>query len=222
MINECIFIFHAIIIAISALISLLGGPVMLTTFVALQCILANLMVLKQTVLFGLTATCADPFSIGATLGLNLLQEYYGKNAAKNAIAISFKALLFYLFMTIIHLWYIPAAVDTTHNHFVLLFSVMPRIIIASFIVFYISQSCDYWLYNIFKTWWHSRFLIIRNYCSIFISQFIDTVLFSYLALYGAVDNIIHVICIAYSVKIIATFLIVPFVSLSKQFYLPRD
>src|SRR5882724_1397465 len=120
MINEIFFIFHSIIIAISALVALGLGQSALVAFICTQCILANLFVIKQITLFGLTATCADAFTIGATLGLNLLQEYFGKEAAKKAIWINFALLIFYLIASQIHLLYVPAYCDTTQYHFLAL------------------------------------------------------------------------------------------------------
>jgi uncharacterized integral membrane protein (TIGR00697 family) len=215
--NELIFILHSVVIALCSLIALYGGSGALIAYVSLQCILANIMVLKQVTLFGLSATCADPFTIGATLGLNLLQEYYGRAVTKKTIAINFGLLVFYLIMSQIHLWYIPNGADTMQPHFVALFSVMPRLIIASFSVFLISQSVDYWLYGLLRRSRLSRFLVLRNYGSILISQLIDTVLFSIFGLYGLVDNIGHIIIISYAVKVLAILVAVPFIALSKKF-----
>jgi uncharacterized integral membrane protein (TIGR00697 family) len=220
MMNELIFILHSIIIALCSLIALYGGSGALIAYVSIQCILANIMVLKQVTLFGLSATCADPFTIGATLGLNLLQEYYGRAITKKTIAINFGLLVFYLIMSQIHLWYIPNTADTMHPHFVTLFSFMPRLIIASFSVFLISQSVDYWLYGILQRSRLSRFLVLRNYGSILVSQLIDTVLFSLFGLYGLVDSIVHIIVISYAVKVLAIIITVPFIALSKRIAIP--
>ena len=89
MINELIFIFHCLIIASSSLFALFLGSYGLVAFICIQCILANLFVIKQITLFGYTATCSDAFTVGATLGLNLLQEYFGKNITKKTIWINF-------------------------------------------------------------------------------------------------------------------------------------
>src|SRR6185295_1974808 len=103
MFNELLFLFHCITVAIFSLISLWLGPSALVAFICAQCILANLFVIKQTTLLGLTATCADAFTVGATLGLNLLQEYFGKEIAKKTIWINFFLLIFYAIISQIHL-----------------------------------------------------------------------------------------------------------------------
>jgi uncharacterized PurR-regulated membrane protein YhhQ (DUF165 family) len=107
--NELIFIVHTVVIAAFALGALALGCTSLVAFVCSCCILANLFVVKQITLFGLTATCADAFTVGATIGLNMLQEYFGKEIAKKTIWINFFLLIFYAIVSQIHLIYIPHA-----------------------------------------------------------------------------------------------------------------
>jgi uncharacterized integral membrane protein (TIGR00697 family) len=216
MINEIIFLLHSIIIAISALLSLWYGAAALTTFIVLQCIFANLMVLKQTTLFGLQATVADPFTIGAVLGLNFLQEYYGKDVAKRAININFCMLLLYTLLTQIHLWYLPNKQDWADPLFAQLFTFAPRIVIASLSVYYIVQWSDYYLYAFLKKSYQNNFFILRNIISIPLCQLLDTVLFSFFGLYGIVDNIGQIIMVSYLVKLFAMLITTPFIALSRH------
>src|SRR5438445_4228981 len=118
--NELIFILHTLIIAAFALGALALGPSALVAFVCIQCMLANLFVVKQITLFGFTATCADAFTVGATIGLNLLQEYFGKEIAKRTIWINFFLLIFYALLSQIHLFYLPIITVTVKHIFLLL------------------------------------------------------------------------------------------------------
>jgi uncharacterized integral membrane protein (TIGR00697 family) len=216
--NELIFIIHTIIISASALGALALGQSALVAFVCIQCILANLFVLKQITLYGLTATCADAFTVGATLGLNMLQEYFGKEIAKKTIWINFFLLMFYMIVSQIHLIYVPHTVDATHLHFMPIFTFMPRIVIASFTVYFIAQMVDYYLYGILKKAFNNKQIILRNYVSIAVCQLIDTVLFSFLGLYGIVHNIWHIIIISYIIKVLSIIIATPFVSFSRTIY----
>lgn len=197
------------------------GASALVAFVCVQCILANLFVVKQIALLGFNATAADACTIGATLGLNMLQEYYGKKATQKAIIVNFFLLVFYAVVSQIHLWYTPNAYDTMNIHFQPILTLMPRIVIASFSVFLVSQMIDYWLYGVLRRVWQSRFLVLRNYSSLLVSQLVDTVLFSLLGLYGLVENIGHIIIVSYTVKVCAIILAVPFVAFAKKFYSPE-
>lgn len=216
--NELIFLLHSALIGLTALGALAFGRSALVAFVCIQCILANMFVLKQTTLLGLNATCADAFSIGATIGLNLLQEYYGRGITKRTIWLNFFFLVFFAVISQIHLWYLPSAFDTTQNHFSALLGFMPRIVVASFVVYLIAQMVDFYLYGWLKKVWTSRFLVLRNYASISVSQFVDTVLFSFLGLYGIIDNIGEVILVSYAIKLGAIIVATPFVIMSRQIY----
>lgn len=218
MANEYIFIIQTLFLAFNSLIALRMGSAALVAFICTQCVLANLFVLKQITIAGLHATAADAFTIGATLGLNLLQEYYGKAITKKTMYINFVLLVFYAIVSQIHLWYTPSVFDATHIHFSPLLSLMPRIVIASFTVFFISQWIDYTLYGWLKTVWKSRWLVIRNYSSMLISQFVDTVLFTLLGLYGLVENVGHIIIVSYTIKVFAIFVAVPFISFAHYCY----
>jgi uncharacterized integral membrane protein (TIGR00697 family) len=92
---------------------------------------------------------------------------------------------------------------------------MPRIMIASISVYLFSQLLDYILYGALKKMCQERYLVLRNYASIAFCQLVDTVLFSFLGLYGIVHNIWDVIIISYSVKLGAIVIATPFVILSR-------
>lgn len=215
MINELIFLTHTISICASVFVALLLGAPALTALISIQALLANLFVIKQTVLFGLTVTCTDAFAVGCGLALNTLQEYYGKKAAKQAIAISFFCLIFYLAMTLFQLWYLPAAHDATQHLWISLLSVTPRIVIASAVAYLCSQLTDYFLYKKLHTY-NINFLL-RNYGSLIISQLIDTVLFSILGLYGLVQSLGNIIFFSYLVKLFVILLATPLLSIARLY-----
>jgi uncharacterized integral membrane protein (TIGR00697 family) len=215
MINELIFLIQVSLIALSALGALYLGQAGLIAFICVQTILANLFIVKQITLFGLHATCTDAFTVGAVLGLNLLQEYYGRSATKIAIWSSFFLLVFYALISQIHLWFQASTADTMQQHFYPILHLMPRIVIASFSVYLLVQYIDAWFYGYLKSRWHNNYLLMRNYLSIIICQLIDTVLFSFLGLYGIVENIWHIILISYCVKLLAILIATPSVIASR-------
>ncbi len=216
--NELIFILHTIIISCFALCALALGKNALVAFVCVQCVLANLFVIKQITLFGLHATCSDAFTVGATLGLNLLQEYFGRTITKKAIWINFFVLIFYAIVSQIHLAYSPSSVDTMQPHFSPILAFMPRIVIASFSVYLLVHLLDYTLYGALKRIFNQKYLLVRNYASVIVCQLIDTVLFSFLGLYGIIEHIWEVILVSYMIKLMVIFIATPFVGFSKKIY----
>jgi uncharacterized integral membrane protein (TIGR00697 family) len=215
-INELIFVAQSIIMGLAVLGALRLGKEALVTFVCLACVLANLFVLKQVQLFGFNATCADAFAIGATLGLNVLQEYFGQAITRKTILINFCVLFLYAIMSQIHLVYVPSAADSTQAHFAALLTLMPRLALSSLMVYAMCQSLDALLFGYFKRITDGRFLVLRNYGSLCISQLCDTVLFSFLGLYGIVDSIFEIIVVSYGIKLCVIALSSPFIALSKR------
>lgn len=196
-INEILFLTHTLLVVLSLVYATRLGKYPLMTLTILQGILANLFVTKQVGLFGFCVTCSDVFAIGAILGLNLLQEYYGKEIAKKSIQASFWALLFFLAMSQMHLAYIPASVDTTHGAFCQILSHTPRIALASIGVYYVVQRLDVWLFSALQRRGPFAF---RMGFSLLITQFLDTLLFSIFGLYGLVDALFDVILISFVIK----------------------
>jgi len=218
MTNELIFLLQTALVGLATLGALFLGCEALVSLVCLECVLANLFVLKQTTLFGLNATCSDAFTIGATLGLNVLQEYFGRSIARKTIWINFFLLVAYALFSRIQLAYLPSVADTMQSVYAPLLLVMPRIVIASFTVYLIAQLVDYHLYGFLKRRSERFPLVVRNYASILVSQFVDTVLFTFLGLYGLIENLWQVVAISYAVKMVAIFLQTPFISLTRCVY----
>lgn len=88
--------------------------------------------------------------------------------------------------------------------------------IASLVTYFIVQRLDCMVYEILKNRLHGNYLVTRNYGAILFSQLTDTVLFSFLGLYGLVESIIPIICISYCIKVIAIGVATPFIWFSKK------
>ena len=215
MINEFIFGLHIIIVVMFTLFSLYLGPSALSITICLYAILSNLLVTKQVMFLGFSVVTTDVFAVGCMLGLNLMQEYFGKEAARKTIMYSIVVSLFYVLVTQVHLLYQPSSFDTMHNHFLALFSSMPRLIVASIVAYAIVQYTEAFLYGKIKTALSGRFLVARNVFSLSLSQFFDTILFSFLGLYGIVHAIMPVIVMSFVIKMLVVLCAVPFIRMSR-------
>ena len=210
--NELVFILHIFIVITFVFAALRLGKSALIAFLAMQGVFANLFVVKQMPLFGFSVTCSDVFAIGAILSLNLLQEYYGKEAAKQAVKVSFLALFFFLCAVQIHLLYFPTQADITQRAFETVFSHSLRIVFSSVATFFIVQLWDVRFFG-----WLKGKLPIRVMISLLFSQLLDTVLFSFLGLYGIVESVFDIIAISFAIKCIIIFTTSPFVAFSRRF-----
>ena len=215
MLNEFIFILHIISVTILGLFALRFGKSALISIIALQCIVANIFVTKQIILFGFNVTGTDVFIIGAELSLNLLQEFYGIQAAKNAIKISFLMMLSFLVYSRFQLLYIPSQVDTMHSSFYAILSFTPRIIFASILAYFMAQSSSILIFSFFKKLFNNKYFALRSGLTTSLSQFIDTVVFTMAALYGITFSVAQIIALSFTVKLFAIAVATPFVALAK-------
>ncbi len=215
--NHFIFIAHSLII--SSLVVFFGrmGQAALTAYISVSFVLINMFVIKQIELLDYSVTCVDAYIIGVSFGINVLQEIWGKKAAQKAISVSFACSLFYLVMGYFHIWYIPAPYDTSQLHFNYFLNNTLRIVVSSFISYLIVQYADTKMYGYLKTKADGKYFVLRNYISMLSSQFFDTIIFSFLGLYGLVHNISHIIFVSYAIKVVAIFLTTPCIYYAKRF-----
>jgi uncharacterized integral membrane protein (TIGR00697 family) len=209
--NELIFITQALLIVCFALGALKLGKEALMTWVAVQALIANLFVLKQLNLFGLDVTASDAFAIGSLLGLNFLQEYFSKEDANKATWICFFFMVFFAFVSQIHLLYQPNLYDTSQAAFQTILSPSPRLLIASMSVFFVVQQFDIRFFAFLKKMLPQTRFAFRAAIALVFSQFLDTVLFSFAGLYGIVASVADIILVSFLVKLIVIFFFTSFV-----------
>jgi|JI10StandDraft_1071094.scaffolds.fasta_scaffold15967_3 uncharacterized integral membrane protein (TIGR00697 family) len=212
--NELTFFLHIIALMSFVLITLRMGKEALTAALVVQIILANLFVTKQMVLFGFNITCSEVYTIGGIFTMNLLQSYYGKKTAHRALLILFFLLFFVLVMGQFHLRYLPSQYDVMHRPFTMILGSTPRIIMTSFCCTLATQKLDIELFGLFKK--KLPFFLAFG-CGSMISQFLDTVGFSFIALYGVVHSMRDIIFMSYIVKLVVILSVIPFTFLVKKF-----
>lgn len=217
MINEFLFFGHIVAALLFLAIAVRSGQAALFAVVALSSLLANLFVLKQIVLFGMHVTCSDVFTICGILGLNLLQELQGKQAARQAVLGSLLCLIFFACMSQIHLLYAPSPFDQTHNAYRAIFDPAPRIVAASILVSYLVQRFDVVLFGFLKRRLNDRHLGLRLFISLVITQALDTTFFTFLGLYGLVASLFNVIIVSFAVKCAIIACSTPIAGLLKRF-----
>ena len=202
--NEALFFLHVGVITLFAYVALAMGQRALAMYGALLSVLANLFVTKQVVLFGLDVTCADAYAVGGFLSLNLFQERFGKSATKKLIWVNFFALGVFAVLSFIHVLYLPSSSDWAHTHFAPLLQHSPRIVGASFITYFVVQRIDVELFGFLRNRIGSFGLTL--FCSLMVSQVIDTVLFSFLGLYGILSHLVQIALFSILIKwvIVAT------------------
>ena len=210
--NEMIFFIHIFLLFGALILTKRFGKEALITLISLQVILSNLFVTKQIELFGLSVTATDAYMIGSLVGMNLLQEYFGKESAKKVLTINTFILIFFTAMALIQIGYKPSPYDSLHPSFLAILSFSPRIFLSSIGCFYLSQKIDVELFSALRK---KLSLPLSMTLSLLISQALDTILFSYLALYGVVHSLSSIIIMSYAIKLITLFSMAPLTALLK-------
>jgi uncharacterized integral membrane protein (TIGR00697 family) len=168
-------------------------------------------------LFGLHPVATDAFPVGAMIGLNLLQEYYGgEKLAKKTISICFFCMIFYIVASQIHLLYIPSSFDTSSLHYIAILQNMPRITITSIVVTLSMMHVNRILYGFLQKKFKGKYMLPRFFSTIFITQTLDTTLFAFIALYGIVSNLWDIIILSSIIKITTATLAIPAIAYIKN------
>lgn len=216
MINELLFLLHVATVSCGALFFARLGKSALITYISLLFLAANIFVIKQIDLFNFCVTTADAFIVGISFSCNLLQEFWDKKYARQAIWISFASCVAYMIIAKIIVAYSPSAADDTHIHFAHITANTIRITLASLIAYLITQTIDIYLYGIVKQLTHGKYFVARNYFALTVSQFVDTVLFSFLGLYGLVANIFDILIVSFTLKLLAIAFMTPFLMVARK------
>lgn len=180
------------------------GKLGLLIWMPISCILANIQVTKTVCFFGFEATLGNIVYATAFLATDILSEFYSKKDAKNAVYIGLFSLICSTILMELAIRFTPSANDTVNDAMTLIFSRMPRITIASLIAFFVSNMHDVWAYSFWRKLTHDKHLWLRNNFSTWVSQLIDSVIFTLLAFYKTMPTkaLIQVIITTYLLKII--------------------
>lgn len=214
--NEWIFLFHLCLLAVLVLAGLRIGKEALIVLFCFQGLISNLFVLKQISFLGLTITCTDSFIIGGDFSLGLLQRHYGEKIAKRAVLLCFGLLLIFLALSSLHLTYAPSPSDSYHFFYYQLLSPAPRIMLSSLLVAFLAQRLNIFLQGALQRSSLKIPSVLILSLPVALSQLFDTIAFSFLALYGVVESISHIIFMSYTIKLAALGLMTPFMALSKK------
>ncbi len=184
-------------------------------------IVANIQVLKTIELFGVVATLGNIVYATSFLTTDILSENHGKEDARKAVAIGFFSLIVMTVFMNVALLFIPHSSDFAHESLSTLFTVMPRIAVASLVAYLISQLHDIRAYHFWKTRFPAtKYIWLRNNASTMISQLLDSVIFSFIAFYGLfpTDVFLEIMVTTYLLKWLVAALDTPLLYLAKSLH----
>lgn len=227
MINELLLIGSVVFIFSMALAGYaFFGKTGLYCLSAIATILANIEVLILVDAFGVEQTLGNVLFAVTFLITDILSECEGKKAANKAVFIGMFTSFFFLLLSQSWLLYTPNESDRIFPAVKTVFSNTPRMMIASFAVYAVSQIFDVWLYH---RWWaltekkcgdRRRFLWLRNNGSTLASQLVNTMLFTFLAFFGTYDvgTLISVFFSSYIIYVFTSLLDTPVLYLARKIH----
>lgn len=223
--NELLLIGSLILIYGAVVVSYrLFGKTGLYAMTILATVFANIEVLLLVDAFGMQQTLGNVMFASTYLVTDILSENESKQSAQRAVWLGVFTSVIMLLFTQYWLLYTPAQADWASEHIRAIFSTTPRMLLASFIGYLVSQRLDVWLYH---RWWDfttrrtgdsRRFLWLRNNGSTLISQIINTAIFTLVAFTGWYDagTLASVMLSSYVIYIITSLLDTPVVYLARR------
>ena len=197
------------------------GKIGLYIWVPISVIVANIQVTKTIQLFGVEATIGNIVYATGFLATDILSELFGKRDSYKAVGIGFFSLLTMTVVMQLALLFEPAPSDLIQESMRAIFSLMPRIALASLAAYLVSNLHDVWAFD----WWRRRrpgrhTLWIRNNLSTFVSQLIDTIIFVLVAFWGVYGRttLIQIGLSTYVLKWVVALLDTPCIYLARRWH----
>lgn len=189
----------------------------LMVWISIASVLANVIVCKTFNIFGFTSSLANVLFASTFLASNVISEKYGKQYSKLAVNMSLVSIIGYIICTQIALLYIPDATDIAQSSMQVLFSFSLRTSIASFIMYYIGNMLNIYIFNRLKTSSKNNNLGVRNFIATIIGNCTENFLFNTLAFLGIFDfrTCISIAIIGSVIEIFIAALSTPFIYLVK-------
>lgn len=216
--NFILLLVQIFIISWITLLCLKIGEKAINAWLCVVAIAMNLLILKEIRLCGFHVTAVESLGVSYILGLNLMQEYYGKTSARTHVMIAAICTFGFVILQQLHMVFEPDGFDKTQVHYSAIFDVMPMLTSVSFISFIFIQILDIKFFSWLQQKIGAKKLTLRIIISLMMSQTIDTLVFYGLLSFAHIwSNVFHIIIFTLIIKFIVIFLIAPYTGLARLF-----
>lgn len=223
--NELLLIISVIVIYSSVVLAYrFLGKSGLYCWTVLATIAANIEVLIVVDAFGMEQTLGNVLFASTFLVTDILSEAEGKKASQKAVVIGIAASVIFILISQSWMLYTPNESDWVSPSIAAIFSNTPRLMLSSIVVYAIVQVFDVFAYHAI---WNlttklcndsTRFLWVRNNAATLISQFFNTLLYTFFAFYGIYSNetLINIVLSTFVIYIFTSLLDTPAVYIARK------
>ena len=190
------------------------GKIGLIVWLSALLIISNIQTVKITEFIGFSVSLGNTTYCGTFLATDLLSENYGNKESVKAIRLSFIIMIIFCICMKLFLYFEPNELNNVQDSLEVIFNYLPRVTISSLLAYFISQNIDAYLYCFLKK--HTKKLWIRNFGSTFVSQLLDTIIFTFGAFLFTIPitEIIEIIFTMLVVKWLIAVVDIPFMYLA--------
>lgn len=189
----------------------------LTSVFVVSLIIANIVSAKIVSFWGMVipaAIVAYPLTFLIT---DIIGEIWGKQEANKVVKIGLLCQIISLILIGLAIALPVAPFADNQAEFVDIMKSGFRVVAASLVAYFISQSWDVWLFHKLKEKCNDKHKWLRNNLSTITSQIIDTAIFITIAFIGIVPNIWIMIGSQYLIKVVFALLdTIPFYLLTRK------
>ena len=197
------------------------GRIGLLVWICISIILANVQSVKIVEIFGLTTTLGNVAYSNIYLATDILSEKYGKKIANFSVFLGFMAMFVFSGLMSLALAFVPSKFDSSQSSLKQIFSIVPRITLASLVAYVCSQFLDVFIYDKLKQRFNKMWL--SNNGGTLISQIVDTIIFTVVAFVGTMPftELLVMMGTMYMFKVIIALLDTGFLYLANKIT-PRE
>lgn len=184
-------------------------------WICVSIIIANIQSVKIIEIFGLTTTLGNVAYSNVFLATDILNENEGSKSANKSVLFGFIFMILFTCLMSLSLLFEASSLDTSQESLRNIFTIIPRICIASLAGYLASQFLDVLLFKKLKQKYNKLWL--SNNLSTIVSQLVDTIVFTLIAYSGLVPwiKLLEIAGTMYALKVIIALADTGFIYLSR-------
>lgn len=212
--NEIIFIATTLIDLAFIVFMSRFGRTGLTVSIVVNAVLISTFGAKLISLFGFVTNTGNVFYACIFAAAMILSQYHGTREAYKSIWVAFFGIvLFVVFGQFVIRSVGIADTENVHQAMQTLFSLVPRIAVASMLAYLVSQHLNVWLFDYLR---HDRWAYVlwfRVIASALVGQVVDSIIFFSVAFLGTIplSLVLQTILVGLSAKVFVAVVSIPFI-----------